>query len=120
MDFVLSFLSIGALGLYVAIAVILLRRYLRTRDIGFVWLGFALVAWPLVSRLLGAGNEAMIDRIQHKQFVGVFPFSLIENGQISIGRFLAAEALSVQFIGVSLLLVAVIYISGAAKPQSVS
>jgi hypothetical protein len=46
----LRVLAISALVLYLAIAVILVRRYLRTRDIGFIWLGAAVLVWPIISR----------------------------------------------------------------------
>src|SRR5260370_18895100 len=47
-----SILSWLALVSPLALAIVLVRKYVRTRDIGFVWLGAAGVIWPLVSGLL--------------------------------------------------------------------
>jgi hypothetical protein len=106
----LDALAIAMLVLLVAIAVILVRRYLRTREIGFIWLGAAVVVWPLVSRLLETGERVSIDRALHHQSV-IYPFSMVESGQISIGSLLASLAISQQLIGVCLLLIAVLYLA---------
>jgi hypothetical protein len=37
------------------LAVLLVRTYRRTHDIGFIWLGVAVLVWPLAARLLWAG-----------------------------------------------------------------
>lgn len=107
-------LVVAVVALHLAIALLLLRRYLQTRDIGFIWLGVAVVVWPLVSRLLDAGERASIDRAIHHQSV-IYPFSLIERGQMTIGSLLMSLALSQQLVGVCLLLIAVLYL---AKPQN--
>jgi hypothetical protein len=97
-----------ALALHLAIAFILVRRYLRTRDIGFIWLGVAVVVWPLISRLLEAGERVSI----RNQSV-IYPFSLIESGQMTAGALVTSLALSQQLVGVCLLLIAVIYLAKA-------
>ena len=50
-----SILSWLALVSPLALAIVLVRKYLRTCDMGFVWLGVAGVIWPLVSGLLVSG-----------------------------------------------------------------
>ena len=35
-------------SLILAIIVVLTRKYLTTRDVGFIWLGIAVLAWPRV------------------------------------------------------------------------
>jgi hypothetical protein len=50
-----SILSWLALISPLALALVLVRKYIRTRDVGFVWLGLAGVIWPLVSGLLVSG-----------------------------------------------------------------
>jgi hypothetical protein len=111
-------LVVTVIALHLAIALLLLRRYLRTRDIGFIWLGVAVVVWPLVSRLLDAGVRASIDRALHHQSV-IYPFSLIEHGQITIGGLLMSFALSQQLVGVCLLLIAVLYLARSkSDPQT--
>lgn len=42
--------TIAALLMQLAIAALLLRAYYRTRNIGFIWLGIAIVIWPFLSR----------------------------------------------------------------------
>ena len=103
-----------AVVLHFVIAIILVRKYLRTWDVGFVWLGVAVVIWPLVSRLLEVGERSLIDRIAHHRVVGFYPFSLVEHGQMTLGGFVASLSLFRQFqqlIGICLLLVAVLYLS---------
>ena len=97
--------------LHLAIATVLVRRYLRTREIGFVWLGVAVVLWPLVTQLLNVGERLLVDRMAKGHVVGFFPFSLVESRQMSIGSLLMSLSVSQSLIGVALLLVAVLYIS---------
>ncbi len=98
------------LALHLAIAVVLVRKYLRTRDVGLVWLGVAVVIWPLVSRLLEHGESMLIDRLVKGQSVGYFPFSLVERGQITIGGLFTSLNLLQQLVGIGLLLVAALYL----------
>jgi len=98
------------LVLHLAIAVVLVRKYLRTRDVGLVWLGVAVVIWPLVSRLLEHGESMLIDRLVKGQSVGYFPFSLVERGQITIGGLFTSLNLLQQLVGIGLLLVAALYL----------
>ena len=98
--------------LHIAIAIILFRKFLKTRDVGFIWLGVAVVIWPLVSRLL---EHVFIDRLARHQLVGFYPFSL--HGQMSLGNLVASLALLQQLIGICLLLVAVLYLA-KTKPDS--
>src|SRR5262245_54384296 len=39
--------------LFLIVAVLLVRTYQRTREIGFLWLGAAVLVWHLVGRFLG-------------------------------------------------------------------
>jgi hypothetical protein len=107
---ILSILAASLLVLYLAIAVVLVRKYLRTRDVGFVWLGVAVVIWPLVTGLLEVGERSLIDRLVHGHSVGFYPFSLVERGQMSAGFLMTSLRLAQQVIGVCLLLVAVLYL----------
>ena len=101
-----------ALVLHLAIGVIPVQKYLRTRDVGFVWLGAAFVIWPLVSRLLQQGDRFLIDRIVHCEPVEFYPFSLVERGRMTIGGLVASFNRLQQLIGVCLLLIAALYLSG--------
>jgi hypothetical protein len=90
-----------------ALAVALIRKYVRTRDAGFIWLGMAVVIWPLVARY---GGRVLVDRLVNKQPIGFYPFTLVEQGQTSVGSFVYSLGLLEQLIGVGLLLVAVLYL----------
>jgi hypothetical protein len=114
----MNILLASALALHIAIAAILVRQYLRTRDVGFVWLGVAVVLWPGISRLLEGGERVFIDRLMRHQPVGFYPFSLVASGQMTMGNLVMALAVLRQLIGVCLLLVAVLYLS-RAKSHSI-
>ncbi len=105
----MNILLASALVLHIAIAAILVRQYVRTRDVGFVWLGVAVVIWPLISRLLDAGERVAIDRAIHRQAV-IYPFTLIVSGQITTGSLVMWLAVFQQVVGILLLLVAVLYL----------
>jgi hypothetical protein len=102
-------LALG-LALYLAVVAILVRQYLRTRDVGVVWLGAAVVVWPPISRLLDAGLRVSIARAVNSQPV-IYPFNLIASGQMTIRGVITSFALFQQLTGVCLLLVAVLYLS---------
>ncbi len=96
---------------YIAIVALLARQYLRTRDIGLIWLAVAVVFWPFISRMLQTGEKVLIDRLVHHHPVDLFPFSLVEKGQITLGSLVLLLTYTQQLIGVVLLLVAVLYLS---------
>src|ERR1017187_8343919 len=68
-----------------AIVVVLVRKFVRTRDVGFVWLGAAVVIWPFASTLLDAGGRFLIDDHARGHLIGFFPFNLVERGQMTLG-----------------------------------
>jgi hypothetical protein len=113
-DVLLAVLVALALALYAAVATVLVRRYLRGRDVGFVWLGVAGVVWPLLSTLLSFGERLLVDRAIRREAV-FFPFSLIQQGRMSVGDLDAALTLSRQIVGVALLLVAVFHLCRSTK-----
>ncbi len=96
---------------YLSIVALLARQYLRTRDLGLIWLAVAVVVWPFLSRMLQTGETVFIDRLTRHQPVGLFPFSLVDSGQLTIGSLMLLLTYTQQLIGVLLLLVAVFYLS---------
>ena len=106
-----TILAVIALLLHVAIAVILVRKFIQTRDIGFIWLGAAVVIWPLLSKLLDAGERVLIVRTMNHQWAAFYPFTLVERGQITLGSLVTLLAIFEQLIGVCLLLIAVLYLA---------
>jgi hypothetical protein len=113
-----SILAVTAVLLHLAIGVILVRKFIQTRDIGFIWLGGAVVIWPLLSRLLDAGERVLIERTLKHQWTPFYPFTLVERGQITLGSLVASMAMFQQFLGVLLLLIAVLYLSRTKSPAS--
>ena len=96
--------------LQLAIATVLVRKYLRTRDVGFVWLGVAVVIWPLVLQLLNIGEHSAIDRYLSGHLTGFFPFTLIERGQATMADLIRSFVFLRSLVGTVLLLIAVLYL----------
>jgi hypothetical protein len=98
------FIALSTIALQLAIVFLLARKYLRTRDVGFLWLGAAVVIWPVVSRLLDWGKHFVIDsrwsKLSH------------------IGSLLSLTAMMQQLAGTVLLFLAVFYLSGMNREGS--
>jgi hypothetical protein len=114
----LTILAIAAILLHLAIGVILVRKFIQTRDIAFIWLGGAVVIWPLLSRLLDVGERILIDRTLNHRWTPFYPFTLVERGQMTLGTLVASMALFQQLLGVLLLLIAVLYLAKTKSPAS--
>ncbi|MEO6803437.1 MAG: hypothetical protein ABI197_09375 [Granulicella sp.] len=99
-------LSLGSL-LYLAAAVLLVRRYLRTRDMGLLWLAAAIFIWPYLSGLL----EWFPLRMSGNHWPSFFPFSLVSQGQITVGVFFTYLRSFDRLVGAILVLVAVLYLT---------
>jgi hypothetical protein len=98
------------IGLAVAIIVALTRKYLRTRDIGFVWLGVAAIIWPLASGFLAASLRMIVRRGINGSPVAVYPLSLIGHGELTYGTVLLVFNMARQVIATSLMLIAILYL----------
>jgi hypothetical protein len=72
-----------ALILQIATAVVLIRKYLRTRAISFIVLSVSAMIWPLLARW----THVTMHRVALHQFPGVYPVSLVYNGQMTLGAF---------------------------------
>jgi hypothetical protein len=116
-------LFVFAIALQLAVVVALVYKYLRTRDAGFIWLGVAVIVWPSVSGLLNYEKHTLFNNILQGHLPGFYPFSLIQNGQISIGNLFTSLSLLQSLIGGGLLLVAVLSLhktKGGNKPLAVA
>jgi hypothetical protein len=82
-------------ALSIALVVVLTRKYLRTRDAGFIWLGVAVVLWPLASRLL---DRVLLDRIISGHLIG----------RMTVGEIATLVGSIQQLIASGLLLIAVL------------
>ena len=74
--------------LYCAVAVLLLWKYRATKDAGFLLLGLPLVLLPLVALPLALWIQAGVDRLALGLQVNAFPFTLVEQGRLTMGRLL--------------------------------
>jgi hypothetical protein len=92
--------------LYLLLAAILLRKYKSTGDKGFLWLGLAVVAWPLAANLLSMGAQDLLLRSQQGHLVGVFPFSLVQRKVLSVDSLAACGELVRRMVGLVLLMIA--------------
>ena len=109
---VISFVSIVlTIVVQLAIVVVLVRTFLRTRDAGFVWLGAAVVIWPFVSGLLDAGGRLLLDDHARGHLTGFFPFSMVERGKMTLGDLVMSVTYLKILIVFVLLLVAVLHLS---------
>lgn len=103
-------LFVAILILYVAIAGALVRKYIRTRDSGFIWLGLAVLVWPLASFLLRQAESAAVSRHLHDHPM-FYPFSLVDVGKMTLGPLIVRLNLLNGLVWASLVLVAVLCLS---------
>ncbi len=72
-------------AVHIAIIVALVYKYRRTGDRGFLWLGIPLVIGPLLVIPLDYWLRDAVDRLAAGGRVGVFPFTLVEQGKMTMG-----------------------------------
>jgi len=98
-----------------AIGVILVRKYSLTRQIGFLWLGAAVVVWPLIQLMLTSIERALLSQYSSGGLKDVYPFSLVAQGQATIGSLIGVFNIVESLIGVGLLLAAVLLLGNPPK-----
>jgi hypothetical protein len=101
-----TFAALAAV-LYIAIATVLVRQYLRTHDVAFAWLGAAVLGWPLLSPLLEYGQRVLIRR------VGSGPF-------YTAGDLVMTIACARLVVGLALVFVAVFQLSRTKPTERVA
>ena len=111
---------IGVLGattfvLYSAVAVLLVWKYRRTRDAGFLCLGLPLVLLPIAALPLALWLQVGVDRLVLGQQVSAFPFTLVEQGRLTMGGLLTLLNLVEHVVWGVLSLVAVLALNGSRK-----
>ncbi len=108
-------LGVVAFVLYIAVAFILVRRYRGTGDKGFLLLGLPLVISPLVALPLAMWLQIGVDRLIAGREVNSFPFTLVQQGRLSMGALLTVLNLVQHVIwGVSAL-IAVLFLKGSRR-----
>jgi ABC-type polysaccharide/polyol phosphate export permease len=91
--------------LYLALAAILLRKYKSTGDTGFLWLGAAVVLWPILSNVLNQAADFLIRHSAHGHPSAANPSSSF----VTVLTFLE------QAIGIGLVMVAVYVLAKARE-----
>ncbi len=82
-------LIIAVLGIVlVALAVLLVSRYLTTRNVGYLVLAVALVAWPVLLTPLDLYTKAQVDAVLNGGEVS-YPFTLAAEGGATVGDVVA-------------------------------
>ena len=104
---------IGVLGavtfvLYSAVAVLLVWKYRKTGDVGFLLLGLPLVLLPLVAIPLALWLQAGVDRLLFGKQVSAFPFNLVGQDRLTLGSLLTLLNLVEHVVWGALSLVAVL------------
>jgi len=74
--------------LYAAAAVLLVRKYRWSGDQGFLWLVIPLVLMPFAALPLALWSQAGVDQLVLGRQSSAFPFSLVEQGRLTVGSFL--------------------------------
>ena len=115
-DVLVAVYDLAAVLLYVAIIVALIHKYRRTGDRGFLWLGVPLVILPILGVPLDHWLHLAIDRLASGGRIGFFPFTLVEQGTMSLGSLVFLLTAVRQLVGAGLILVAILMLH-RAKPS---
>jgi len=70
---------------YGGIAAVLLVQYRRTRDAGFLWLAVPLAVWPLLAIPFTCWHRVLINRLMSGEPVSMYPYSLVAQGEMTLG-----------------------------------
>lgn len=100
--------SITVIVLYVVIAAFLIRKYLRTRDIGFVWLGIAVVVWPWLIRW---SYYALWRHYFHLPHAGLYSRIWVFGVETSLAPMLQSLDSVGRLVGLALILISVLCLS---------
>ncbi len=108
----ISVLGVATFVLYVAMAVLLVWKYGRTRDAGLLWLGLPLVLLPVVALPLAIWLQTGVDLLVLGGQASAFPFTLVAQGHLTLGSLLTLVNLVEHLVWGVLALVAVLALNG--------
>jgi hypothetical protein len=80
-----------------------------------MWLTVGLDVWPFLSRLL---NRHILQRRIDGSPVSIFPFTLVEHGQMTIGSLYMLITSMQQIVALGFVLIGVLYLCRAPQPSS--
>ena len=102
-------MSAVVFAFYMVLVAALLRKYKSTGDVGFVWLGVAVILWPFVSNLLGWGGHIVMTHFVSSHAAGKQP---VDGNGVSNGSLVGAVFQMLQrVIGIGLLLVSIHFLA---------
>ncbi|HWE49342.1 MAG TPA: hypothetical protein VG273_06115 [Bryobacteraceae bacterium] len=81
------FFMTGLLALlYLAVAAILIRKYRRTRDAGFIWPGIAIFIWPPLASLIHSGEPALLNLFSRGHLSWLIPVTWLDYRRVDAFR----------------------------------
>jgi hypothetical protein len=122
LNVILVALVVVAFALYAGIAWGVVRKYRVTGNVGFLILGAGVLVWPLLSQLLRVAGHIIIERIINGGAIGIFPFSPLTSGRVTLGEMLAISIYGYHAIQGALILLGIVLLgrgtNGAAATLS--
>lgn len=97
----------------IALAIILIRRYVQTRNIGYVVLALALPLWFLLSWAPSLFFQNQIDRLASGK-EAMLPFSMLD-GRMTLGQISATFIYGTKLVQVSLILLGFLLLSRSSN-----
>jgi hypothetical protein len=96
---------------------VLVRKYLKTRDSGFIWFGVSVLAWPIISGLLNHGERSLIQEMAEPETNG-YLLHWVAQLHLTIKDLNVFVGTLQQSITVSLLLMAALHFYGKRKDSN--
>ena len=111
-------LPVLSVALYASVLAAIAVGYIRTRNGGLIWLGIALFIWPLAWTLLThTVIRPGLEQVSTGEPTGIFPFTLVERGQMTLGSLLVVMSYVQQIGRYALMLVAVLKLAASRGRQ---
>ena len=82
-------LGVVNVALFTAVAIALAYKYHQSGQPGFLWLAIPLVLFPPLGLLIAHWAKSSADKLAAGPVTGVFPFTLVETGRLTLGSLLS-------------------------------
>jgi hypothetical protein len=113
-------MSVVGCALYLAIVAALIQKYRTTRDREFIWLSLPLAIGPLLGLPLSHLLKLAVDRLSSGECVGFYPFTLVEQGQMSLGGLMALLSSVQHIVWLGLILTAILMLHRSKRGETAS
>lgn len=94
---------------------VLVQRYRRTHEEGYVWFIGALVVWPMLRSGWTIIESEYITRLTNEMPANFFPFSLVTRGFLTVGELLTISQYVYQLVYGILIIVAIVKLNPARE-----